>query len=223
MRKRANVPSHCAGGLLERPEKEAGCRDLGNGETSPTWPAGATRLVIGPEGGREGGARGGSRTEARSASWPGCQSALLLEAAVSVRFSRDQVRILRGGLLQHLPVPGFIPYSPGGNLRFCPDSAQARLQRGLGFHLPKPRGKRRSYLWTSMASSTFVCQAEERGRHGLRTRLHTSVLESGLEESSWWEAAYRRARSCLRTGREGWDELIAYGGERRLGWMALLN
>ena len=73
------------------------------------------------------------------------------------------------------------------------------------------------------ASSTFVCQAEERGRHALRTRLHTSVLESGLEESSWWEAAYRRARSCLRTGHEGWDELIAYGGERRLGWMALLN
>ena len=33
-----------------------------------------------------------------------------------------------------------------------------------------------------MASSTFVCQAEERGRHGLRTLLHTSVLESGLEE-----------------------------------------
>lgn len=57
----------------------------------------------------------------------------------------------------------------------------------------------------------------------MRTRLHPSVLESGLEESSWWEAAYRRARSCLRTGREGWDELIVYGGERRLGWMALLN
>ena len=204
MRKRANVPSYCAGGLLEQPERAAGWRDPGNGETSPTWPAGATRLVIGSEGRREGGARGGSRAEARSASWPGCQSARLLEAAVSVRFSRDQVRVLRGGRLQHLSVPGFIPHIPGGSLRFCPDSAQARLQRGLGFHLPKPRGKRRSYLWPSLGPpSTFVCQAEERGRHGLRTRLHTSVLESGLEESSWWEAAYRWARSCLRTGREG--------------------
>ena len=74
-----------------------------------------------------------------------------------------------------------------------------------------------------MASSTFVCQAEERGRHGLRTLLHTSVLESGLEEFWWCEASYRRARSCLRTGHEGWDELMAYGGEMRLGWMVLLN
>lgn len=74
-----------------------------------------------------------------------------------------------------------------------------------------------------MASSTFVCQAEERGRHGLLARLHTSVLESRLEESWWWEAAYRRARSCLRTGHEGWDEVIAYGGERCLEWMVLLN
>lgn len=223
VRKRANLPSHCAGGLLERPEKAAGCRDLGNGEISPTWLAGATRLVIGPEGGREGGARGGSLAEARRASWPGCQSGLLLEAAVLVRFSRIQVRILRGGLLQHLPVPGFIPHIPGGSLHFCPDCpGEAAARAGLPPAKATWQGKELP-VDLFMASSTFVCQAEERGRHGLRTRLHTSVLKSGLEESWWCEAAYRRARSCLRTGREGWDELMVYGGERRLGWMVLLN
>lgn len=60
-----------------------------------------------------------------------------------------------------------------------------------------------------MASSTFVCQAEGRGRRGLHTRLHTPVLESGLEEPWWWEAACWRARNCLRTGPEGWYEVTA--------------
>lgn len=59
------------------------------------------------------------------------------------------------------------------------------------------------------APSTFVCRAEGRGSHGLRTHLHTPVLESGLEDSWWWEAACRKARSRLRTGPEGWGELIA--------------